>query len=119
MTRREFLKTFGVTAAAVTFCATPYSLAEEAAYRDEVEGKSAIAVADKMLLRVGDVFTIDGYFAINPVTRKSTEHLQQFVVTAVEAGKISMIPRIETARDGGQPIGGYYWPKGYGFKEMA
>ena len=31
-------------------------------------------------LRKGDVFTIEGYYARNPVTREQTKHLQQFVV---------------------------------------
>ncbi|GAA0267253.1 hypothetical protein LNAOJCKE_2991 [Methylorubrum aminovorans] len=32
--------------------------------------------------RAGDVFTIAGVFAVNPVTKKSLPYLQQFVVTA-------------------------------------
>jgi hypothetical protein len=46
-------------------------------------------------LRPGDYFTIEGAYAINPVTRKRTPHLQWFVATQ-EAGPddvlISAIP---------------------------
>jgi hypothetical protein len=34
------------------------------------------------LLKKGDVFTIDGVYAVNPLTRQSTTKLRQFVVTA-------------------------------------
>ena len=37
-------------------------------------------------LKVGDVFTIAGVFAVNPQTRESTGSLQQFVVTEDTAG---------------------------------
>src|SRR6185312_5425988 len=38
------------------------------------------SIAD--LLNVGDTFTIEGVFAVNPRSKQSTTHLQQFVVTA-------------------------------------
>lgn len=38
------------------------------------------SIAD--LLNVGDTFTIAGVFAVNPRSKQSTTHLQQFVVTA-------------------------------------
>jgi hypothetical protein len=34
------------------------------------------------VLKAGDVFTIAGVYAVNPVTKQSTGRLQQFVVTA-------------------------------------
>lgn len=34
------------------------------------------------VVRAGDIFTIAGVFAVNPVTKDSTQRLQQFVVTA-------------------------------------
>jgi hypothetical protein len=33
-------------------------------------------------LKQGDVFTIDAVFAVNPVTKATLPHLQQFVITA-------------------------------------
>lgn len=33
-------------------------------------------------LRKGDVITVEGRYAVNPITRKPTEHLQLFVVTS-------------------------------------
>ena len=49
----------------------------------------------------GDVFTIDGVYAVNPQTRQSTGSLQQFVVTAdltaSSTGTLSISPAIYTA----------------------
>jgi len=49
---------------------------------------------------VGDVFTINGVFAVNPQTRESTGSLQQFVVTAAATGTstatLSISPAIFT-----------------------
>ena len=49
----------------------------------------------------GDVFTIDGVYAVNPQTRQSTGSLQQFVVTAdvtaTTTGTLSISPAIYTA----------------------
>lgn len=132
MTRREFIKALGVSAAAVTFLEAPVPdesvvhfypapVADNQKQTALLNPTPRVKTSLDVDFRVGDVFTIDApaYYAINPVTRKSTEHLQQFVVTAVEAGRISMMPQIATARDGGQPVGGYYWPKGYGFKSQT
>ena len=41
-------------------------------------------------LHVGDVFTIEGRYAINPITHKPTEMLQCFIVTAVAADSASV-----------------------------
>ena len=50
---------------------------------------------------VGDVFTINGVYAVNPQTRESTGSLQQFVVTAAASGSstatLSISPAIYTA----------------------
>lgn len=51
--------------------------------------------------KAGDVFTIDGVYAVNPQTRQSTGSLQQFVVTAdltaSSTGTLSIAPAIYTA----------------------
>lgn len=45
-------------------------------------------------MQVGDIFTVDGVFAMSPITFKNTDYLQQFVVTDVlEDGTIKMHPR--------------------------
>jgi len=50
---------------------------------------------------VGDVFTINGVYAVNPQTRESTGSFQQFVVTAAASGSstatLSISPAIYTA----------------------
>ena len=50
---------------------------------------------------VGDVFTIDNVYAVNPQTRASTGSLQQFVVTealtATSTGTLSISPAIYTS----------------------
>lgn len=42
--------------------------------------------------RKGDVFTIAGRYAINPITRQATEHLQQFVVLSDVAPSDCHVP---------------------------
>jgi hypothetical protein len=49
------------------------------------EGQSTLAItfsSGTKTVKQGDVFTINGVFAVNPQTRESTGSLQQFVVTA-------------------------------------
>jgi hypothetical protein len=49
------------------------------------EGQSTLAItfsSGTKTVKQGDVFTINGVFAVNPQTRESTGALQQFVVTA-------------------------------------
>jgi hypothetical protein len=54
-------------------------------------------------LKAGDIFTVAGVFAVNPVTKQSTGRLQQFVVTADAASDgtgnatISISPSIVTS----------------------
>ena len=51
--------------------------------------------------KVGDVFTMQGVFAVNPQTRESTGSLQQFVVTedltATTTGTLKFAPALYTA----------------------
>lgn len=79
MKRRDFLKTLGVAAGAVAF--------------GGVTSFDTPAAADAFLeeaFQVGDVFTIDGYCAFNPLTRERTTYLQTFVVTAIaESGDVT------------------------------
>lgn len=84
MNRREFIKSIGLAAGAVAF-----------------GGVTAAALEDASLdaaLTVGDVFTIDGWFAFNPVTRLPTTHLQHFVVTATTNGHVDFHPRMDVPK---------------------
>ena len=74
MNRREFLQSIGLAAAAVSFGGA------EAVVANALPPTSGWATET---LHVGDVFTVAGRYAVNPVPRKSTGHLQQFVVTCV------------------------------------
>lgn len=83
MNRREFLAALGATAAAVALNGVPLA--------DFPEGAP-------LALMVGDVITIDGVYAINPMTRKATPYLQQFVITAT-APTVTFMPS-RTGRKG-------------------
>lgn len=76
MNRREFIKSLGLAAAAVSFLPTPTTA--EPPYVPATAGLDEV-------LHVGDVFTIEGRYALNPITRESTGILQRFIVTAVSA----------------------------------
>jgi hypothetical protein len=49
---------------------------------------------DQPLFCVGDVITIAGKYAVNPVTRAETEALQLFVVTRVHESSVELWPRV-------------------------
>ncbi len=90
-TRREFLKTLGLAAAAVSFGA---SLPADAG------GPVTAPAALDEVLHVGDVFTIAGRYAFNPVTFKETDVLQQFIVTSamVDRAELAFHPTLKTDR---------------------
>ena len=54
---------------------------------------------DGQLLRIGDSFTIQGYYAAHPVTGRSTGKLKEFVVAAVDERRrsISFVPAAITS----------------------
>lgn len=91
ITRRAFLGSLGVGAAAVAFggVSLPASVGTLT-----VEASTEAAVAFGETLRVGDIFTIAGRYAFNPVTRKPTKHLQSFMVTAIVGDDVSVTPFI-------------------------
>lgn len=82
MNRREFLKRLGVSAAAVSFLELPTAPVQVI----DPPMVPATGWSGGEMLRVGDVFTIAGKNAINPLTGAETELLQNFVVTAVDDG---------------------------------
>lgn len=54
------------------------------------------AFADGTTYKKGDVFTVEGVYAVNPETKQRYSHLQQFVVTAdeTETGSGDMSPAV-------------------------
>lgn len=95
MNRRHFLKTLGLVAGAVSFGVAAVSAAPSGQTGEIVstDGWSANDGLDEQL-RVGDIFTIQGRYAFNPVTRRPTKHLQSFMVTAVTSSAIEVIPQV-------------------------
>lgn len=51
---------------------------------------------DAFKLALGDLFTLDGRFAVNPVTGETTKHPQYFVVTSVTESGGEFWPPIVT-----------------------
>lgn len=81
MNRREFLASLGVAAVAVSLNGIP--LAQQ-------------SIEDE--LHVGDIFTVEGYYAFNPITRKATPHLQQLIVTAIHTDRVDCSPKLRNGR---------------------
>ncbi len=88
MNRRDFIKALGFGAAAVTFGSALASSANTLITPEWVATEATTSLA------VGDIFTIAGVHAVNPITRQSTAHLQQFVITAVVGDDISISPSV-------------------------
>lgn len=88
MNRREFLTAIGATAAAVTLNGLPCVVEAETA---DSAGWGSLA------LQRGDVFTSAGRYSIDPVTRKATKHLQQFVITQVYSDRVDIQPQTTIA----------------------
>jgi hypothetical protein len=68
------------------------------------QGTSQVAITftgSSKTWKVGDVFTMEGVYAVNPQTRESTGSLQQFVVTedltASSSGTLKFAPALYTA----------------------
>lgn len=88
ISRREFLQSLGLGAAAVAFGGVSLETAPASV------PTMTIAADFNATLCVGDVFTISGYHAFNPITRAATGHLQEFVVTAITGQTVSMSPHL-------------------------
>jgi hypothetical protein len=88
MHRRGFLKAIGIGAAAVA-AGDLLNLVSAPAART-ISTSHWHGTGDPFA--VGDVFTIDGRYALNPITRQPTRHLQQWVVTRVDSSGLSASP---------------------------
>lgn len=82
MSRRAFLGSLGAGAAALAFGGISLPAA----------GTTDAAAVLEQTLQVGDVFTIAGRYALNPITRTPSAHLQEFVITAIVGPTITVSP---------------------------
>ncbi len=84
MFRRAFLKAIGSALIGATLARTLPGIAGE---------PPILTTPTYETFRPGDVFTIEGKYAFNPVTRQQTDHLQYFMVTAVDGDNMTVIPQ--------------------------
>lgn len=106
MKRRDFLRLTGLAAGAVTFHAVlPSQVA--AVVTPSLPGATGKTISvicgdesilEEEFLRVGDIFTVSGRYAIDPITRGLATHLQKFVVTAVEDDRVAFVPASQMGR---------------------
>lgn len=94
MDRRSFLRALGFGTVAAAAAASSVLDIEKLLW---VPGEKTIVVPLARTLGValtkGDIFTIEGVFAVNPFTLNPTEMLQQFVVTADVRSDAEFLPR--------------------------
>ena len=114
VTRRGF---FGaIAAAAVGLALDPDRLlwvpGQKTIFLPSVRQATSVEMAE--LLRPGDVFTISGHYARNPLTRQLTEYLQDFVVVSTEGNRVNFaspsLPKVGRKAKA-QPVG---WPVAWG-----
>lgn len=77
MNRRHFLRVTAAGAIALAAPSIPFG-------GSTVTPESGPAVVDLPVPRFlkGDIITFEGCFAINPITRRATDRLREFVITA-------------------------------------
>ena len=78
MIRRAFLKAFGTAILGLALTKTLPGIGGA--------DTPAIPEPPSHEFRVGDMLTFEGRYAMNPLTRARTDHLQQFIVTAIADG---------------------------------
>lgn len=95
ITRRNFLKGVGIGAAAVA--AMP--LLPDLPALETVAAPAVVPPVTEAWsvggFMPGDMFTIHGVFAKNPITGAETEHLQTFICTGVESSCEEMLKKAE------------------------
>jgi hypothetical protein len=77
LTRRDLFRRLAGAAVAATVAPAVVEAAKPA----------LVDACSSASMKVGDVFTIAGKYAMNPITGKATGHLQQFVVRAEVTGR--------------------------------
>lgn len=86
-------------------------LVDDAAGTNNTEGSTTIHIdglaAAAATIEKGAVFTVSGVYAVNPVTKATLPHLQQFVVTALATASsnevdLSVSPAMYTSASGGK-----------------
>jgi hypothetical protein len=91
--RRDFLRLVGLGAAGAALAATidPEQLLWVPGAKTFFLPPARPVVMFSDHFSVGDLFTIEGRYAINPLTLKSTGHLQSFIVTGfTEGGSVNV-----------------------------
>lgn len=86
MDRRGFLRGLGV----IGGMAALSPLAPFASFCPAPKLPSPVITADSFL-KAGDVFTIEGVFAVNPATGRQSSALQRFIVTHVN-DSVGLVP---------------------------
>ena len=84
MIRRTFLKTFGAAILGLTLAKTLPGISGE--------GTPALPKPLSEEFQIGDILTVEGRYAFNPLTREPTEHLQRFIVTDVAGSTLKLHP---------------------------
>lgn len=96
MNRRSFLSRIGAVAVGLTLARHLPGIAPR-----QLTITSPDGIYASETLQCGDMFTIDGRYAVNPLTRQPTTVLQRFVVTDdVTAGRVPddlIYPNIRTS----------------------
>ena len=92
MDRRAFLRRLGFGTVAAAAASTGALDIERLLWRPD-EKKIFIPPAPKFEpFQVGDVFTIEGRYALHPVTMRRLPMLQRFVITATVDGSTDVVP---------------------------
>lgn len=114
MNRRAFLAT--LTAAAAGLALDPEQLLWRPGAKTIFLPSARPTICTSQQLIIGDVFTISGVYAVNPLTLQWTGRLQQFVITFdatagsdVPITNISPIPARLVGRGLVEPLGLRQW----------
>lgn len=100
LARRGFLKLLGSAAVALTLSRTLPGIAGETPTVPEPK-------SFEYALRKGDIITIEGRYAVNPVTRKTTGHLQNFIIVdeVSDDGSVLLHPHnLRVSQDQAMPV---------------
>lgn len=88
MNRRSFLKALGLGTLGAAVAPYAFSIPQATA----PIGTTTITATTAATFRAGDVITIAGRYALNPVTLKELPYLRQFVITADVTSDMASVP---------------------------